>query len=363
MRAATLYQLAELTGGEVHGDGDIVLTNALPLQDAQQGCITLIDSARNLERLNRSSAAAVVMTTPLAGCKKPVLIVPNLHAAFIQIVEHLRPPHSIELRSIHPMTAVDPTAEVGEDVCIQAGVSIGPNCKIGKGCTLYAGVQILAGCQLGENCTLYPNVTLYEGTILGDRALLHASSVLGAFGFGYRQVEGRHVRTAQLGWVEVGDDVEIGVGSTIDRGSYGPTKIGHGTKIDNQVQIGHNCHIGQHNLICSQVGVAGSTTTGNYVVLAGQVGVADHITLHDHVQVGAQSGVMADLEAGSVVLGSPASPSKQHMLTVAAITRLPALRKEMRSLQKRLDQLEQASKTAGTNGEQSSCSDEQREAA
>ena len=142
---------------------------------------------------------------------------------------------------------------------------------------------------------------------------IHANAVIGADGFGYRQQDGRHVKVPQLGWVEIEDDVEIGACSTIDRGTFGPTRIGAGTKIDNLVMIGHNCQIGRHNVLCSQVGIAGSTTTGDYVVMAGQVGVADHITIGDQVTIGAKSGVAADISSNSQVLGYPARPHKEQV--------------------------------------------------
>ncbi len=147
-----------------------------------------------------------------------------------------------------------------------------------------------------------PGVVLYPGTILEDDVLIHANAVIGAYGFGYRQVQGRHERTAQLGWVHLENNVEVGAGTTIDRGTYGPTRIGAGTKLDNLIQIGHNVHIGKHNLICAQAGVAGSCSTGDYVVLGGQVGMRDHIHLGDRVMVAAQSGLANDVQSGVIVM-------------------------------------------------------------
>src|SRR5690606_14999477 len=142
---------------------------------------------------------------------------------------------------------------------------------------IHSGVSILAGSRIGAGCTLFPNVVLYEGTLVGNRVIIHANTTIGAYGFGYATVNGRHQLSAQLGHVELEDDVEIGAGTTIDRGTYDPTVIGEGTKIDDQVMVAHNCRIGKHNLLCSQVGIAGSCTTGDYVVMAGQVGIRDHV--------------------------------------------------------------------------------------
>jgi UDP-3-O-[3-hydroxymyristoyl] glucosamine N-acyltransferase len=200
-------------------------------------------------------------------------------------------------------------------------------------------VQVLDGCNLGRHCKLFPNAVLYENTVLGERVIVHAGVVLGAYGFGYTTVQGRHKLCAQLGYVEVGDEVEIGAGSTIDRGTYGPTVIGAGTKLDNLVQIGHNCRIGSHNLICSQVGIAGSSTTGDYVVLAGQVGVADHLHIADGALVGAKAGVMIDAQPGKRYLGAPAVEERQFFRTVSLLQQLPAMRKQIAELKQALAQL------------------------
>jgi UDP-3-O-[3-hydroxymyristoyl] glucosamine N-acyltransferase len=163
--------------------------------------------------------------------------------------------------------------------------------------------------------------------------------VLGAHGFGYKLVEGRHVLSSQLGFVELGPDVEVGAGSTIDRGTYGATVIGEGTKIDNLVMIAHNCRIGRHNLICSQVGVAGSTTTGDYVVMAGQVGVRDHVHIGTGAVLGAKAGVSGDVRDGVRMLGTPAVPEREQKLLFAAISKLPEMRKQLRELTRQVDAL------------------------
>jgi UDP-3-O-[3-hydroxymyristoyl] glucosamine N-acyltransferase len=204
---------------------------------------------------------------------------------------------------------------------------------------LHPGVHLMDGCLLGEDCQLFPGVVLYPDTILDSGVLVHAGSVLGAYGFGYQQRDGKHIRTSQRGWVHVESEVEIGAGVTIDRGSYGATRIGAGTKIDNQVMIGHNCQIGRHNLICSQVGLAGSCTTGDYVVLAGQVGIKDHTTLGDRLIVAAQSGVMHNLDGNQIVQGSPAIPAKTEMQRIALVQRLPQMRQSLKELERTVARL------------------------
>jgi UDP-3-O-[3-hydroxymyristoyl] glucosamine N-acyltransferase len=178
---------------------------------------------------------------------------------------------------------------------------------------------------------------LYESTVVGDRCIIHAGAVIGAYGFGYVSSPQGHVLGEQLGHVEIGDDVEIGACATIDRGTWGATRIGNGTKMDNQVQIGHNCQIGPHNLLCSQVGIAGSCRTGSFVVMAGQVGIADHINISDHSVLCAKAGVMEDLEGGQTWLGAPAKPIREQMQIFATLPRLPEIRRELRNLARQVE--------------------------
>ena len=224
----------------------------------------------------------------------------------------------------------------------RAGVSVGPFAVIGEGTQIgentvvHAATVIGRFCKLGRDTVLHPRVVLYDDCVLGDRVSVHAGVTLGADGFGYRTQHGRHIKVPQLGWVEIENDVEIGAGSTIDRGTFGPTRIGAGTKIDNLVMIGHNCQIGRHNILCGQVGIAGSCTTGDYVVMAGQAGIADHITIGAQVVVGAKSGVMCDIPDGTTVFGYPAGPGNEQMRMVATLKRVPEIRNDVKQIKKYL---------------------------
>ncbi|HSQ55637.1 MAG TPA: UDP-3-O-(3-hydroxymyristoyl)glucosamine N-acyltransferase, partial [Gemmata sp.] len=172
--------------------------------------------------------------------------------------------------------------------------------------------------------------------IIGNRVVIHANAVIGGDGFGYRTQNGSHSKVPQLGWVEIEDDVEVGAGTTIDRGTFGPTRIGMGTKIDNLVMIAHNCQIGRHNLLCSQVGIAGSCTTGEYVVMAGQVGIADHVNVGDRVLILAKSGVPSDIPSDSHMLGYPALPHKEQARVLKTLEKLPEIRKDIKRIKERL---------------------------
>ena len=342
--SVTLAELSAMTGAQLVGPAGIdqlLVVDALPLQDASFGCVTLLDSAKHLQRLAACDATAVVVPEAFPECQKPMLVVADIHATFAKIINRLRPqPVSANAPGISPQAAVAVSASIGQECSIGPHATIGEQTVIGNRCTIHAGAHIMNGCRIGDDTQIMPGVVLYPGTVIGNRVLIHANSVIGAYGFGYRLVNGCHTRTAQLGWVDIADDVEIGAGTTVDRGTYGPTRIGMGTKLDNQVHVGHNCQLGRHNLICGHVGMAGSCTTGDYVVMAGQVGLADHVHLGDRSMVGAQSGIMQDVPADQTVIGSPAMPSKRKMQEFAISARLPEMRRELRDLQKLVQRLE-----------------------
>jgi UDP-3-O-[3-hydroxymyristoyl] glucosamine N-acyltransferase len=335
----TLGELALLVAGHVIGPVDLVVHGTAPLGDAGPGQITLVDSAERGRNLAGSLASAVVCPRDFVPPGISAIAVDDVHQAFSRIVTHFRPPRAVRRIGVSPLAAVSPTAVLGEDVDVHPFATIGDDVTIGAGSTIHSGARIMAGSRLGENVTVFPNAVLYDDTHVGARSMIHASAVLGAYGFGYDQISGRHQLTAQLGNVIIGEDVEIGAGTTIDRGTYGPTVIGDGTKIDDQVMIAHNCRLGKHNMLCSQVGIAGSSTTGDYVVLAGQVGVRDHVHIGTASIVGAKGGIVNDVPDGSRYIGIPATPEREQKLRLAAVSRLPEMRHQLKALQRTVDRL------------------------
>jgi UDP-3-O-[3-hydroxymyristoyl] glucosamine N-acyltransferase len=335
----TLADLARLVKGRVIGDASRQITGANTLTAAGPDDITLLDSPDKAHRLTRCRAAAAVVPQDFQPPDRGAIQVNDVHAAFAQIVQHFRPPHASAPKGISPLAHVSPTAQIAASATIHPGATVGDHVTIGAESTIHSGAQLLAGCRIAEGVKIFPGAVLYENTRVGPRCIIHAGAVLGAYGFGYKLVEGRHVLSAQLGYVELEAEVEVGAGSTIDRGTYGATVIGEGTKIDNLVMIAHNCRIGRHNLICSQVGVAGSTTTGDYVVMAGQVGVRDHVHIGKGAVLGAKAGVSSDVRDGVAVLGCPAVPEREQKLLFALISKLPEMRKQLKELQRQMDEL------------------------
>jgi UDP-3-O-[3-hydroxymyristoyl] glucosamine N-acyltransferase len=338
--AYTLADIARLVDGTIVGDAAIPVSGVAVLADAHAGDITLVDTAERAARLGTVQAAAAIVPRGVVCAKLPTIEVDDIHAAFARLIVLFRPTRATTARGISATAHISERAHIGKNVAIHGGVTIGEDVEIGDDTTIYAGVHIMAGCKIGAAVTIYPNVVLYDDTIVGARSIIHSGVVIGAQGFGYKLVAGRHQLASQFGWVELGPDVEVGAGSTIDRGTYGPTVIGEGTKIDNLVQVAHNCRIGKHNLLCSQVGIAGSTTTGDYVVMAGQVGVRDHVHIGRGAILGAMAGITADVPEGAKMLGAPATPERDQKLIQGTIAKLPELRRQIKALQAAVDALQ-----------------------
>jgi UDP-3-O-[3-hydroxymyristoyl] glucosamine N-acyltransferase len=335
----TVRQLAELVQGKVEGDGDLVISAARPLGEAQAGDVTFVEDDKHAHLLHDCPAAAAVVPASVPPNGKVLIQVADPLNAFVTIVRHLHgrretinnPPLGVDSRA-----AVHPTAQVGPDASIEPFAVVGEGSVVGARCRLHSNAVVGRHCRLGDDVVLYPGAVLYDGTVLGNRVIVHANAVLGADGFGYRFQAGRHAKVPQLGNVEIGDDVEIGACTTIDRGTFQATRIGEGTKIDNLVQIGHNCRIGRHNLLISQMGMAGSSTTGDHVVIAGQVGVVGHIHIGDRSQIGAKAGVTKDVPPDQRMLGAPATPEREQKRILMTLEKLPDLRRDVREIKQKL---------------------------
>jgi UDP-3-O-[3-hydroxymyristoyl] glucosamine N-acyltransferase len=335
----TLHALALHLGGTAAGP-DRPLASAATLETAGPDDVTLVDAADKLPQLAKSRAGAAIVPQGSGPLDRPTIEVADVHAAFTAAVMLFRPLRAARRVGISPMAVVDPTARIAAGVDVHPHALIGADVEIGTGVVVHSGARVMAGCRIGAGTVVFPNAVLYEDTVVGAGCVIHANAVLGAYGFGYRASASGYAISAQLGWVEIGDNVEIGAATTIDRGTYGATSIGSGTKIDNLVMIAHNCRLGRHNMICSQVGVAGSTTTGDWVVMAGQCGVRDHVHIGDRAVLGARSGVSCDVQPGTTVLGEPAIELRERKLQLATISKLPEMRKELKQIAARLAAVE-----------------------
>lgn len=355
----TGQEISRLVGGTLSGPETDSVMNVQILENAGPHDATFVGDLRNLSRLRSSAARFIIVPESIASklaeySDRTFLIVrDDPETVFLLLAAHFYPARRPRIPSISATATIADSAVLGPECNVQHGAVVGNDVVMGTGCDIGAGVVIGDGCQLGDHVIIHANAVLYEDVIIGNDVIIHATCVLGADGFGYRQVNGQHERLPHLGTVRVCDNVEIGAGTTIDRAKVGETVIGAGTKIDNQVMIGHNCQIGEHNLLVSQSGFAGSVSTGSYVICAGQSGIADHVHLGDGAVIGAKAGVHRDMPGGQPYLGIPAGPATEHARQVMALKRLPEVRSTVKQLQKQVAELQQQiqSLTAGQSGE------------
>jgi len=334
-----LEQVASLVSGTLEGDGSIEIKGVRGVHDAKEGDITFLMQNKYLDALKKSKATAVFVVKPVE-VSIPQIVVEKPDLAFARLIKELHPEPRPQ-PGVHSSVVIGKKVVLGKNVTLSAGVCIGENVSIGNDVVLYPNVVIGNDCKIDDYCTLHPNVTLYRNTEMGRHVIVHAGTVIGADGFGYTLDEkGCHYKINQFGRVVIEDFVEIGANSCIDRAAMDTTLIKAGTKIDNLVQVAHNCTVGNHSILVAQVGLAGSCTLGHHVVLAGQVGLADHVTLGNQVTVTAKSGSFRDLENNAVVSGWPAVPTGTWKRYVATLPKLPDLAKKVKELESRLREIE-----------------------
>jgi UDP-3-O-[3-hydroxymyristoyl] glucosamine N-acyltransferase len=321
----SLAQLAELTGARLHdpNDGGRPVADVAPLETAGAADLTFLDNRKYLDAFARSRAGAAIVVERMIARAPPgmaLLIAAEPYKAFARAAQAFYPATPVAPQCA-ASALIDPTATIGSDcdigpfVVIAAGVRIGPDCRIGPNTVIEAGVELGADCRVGANVTL-------SHCIIGDRVVLHPGVRIGQAGFGFAPDLEGPVKIPQLGRVVIGDDVDIGANTTIDRGSGHDTVIGAGTMIDNLVQIGHNVVVGRGCILAGQVGIAGSTKLGDFVMAGGQAGLAGHLTIGSRARIGAKAGLMRDVAPGETVGGSPAVPFTLFMRQVAVLQRL-----------------------------------------
>jgi UDP-3-O-[3-hydroxymyristoyl] glucosamine N-acyltransferase len=332
-------ELAKYLGATLVGDMLVAISGVAGPANAAEEDLIYLDSPRHRERVEHSRARCVLAHAGERLPGKTIIETPNPKLAFAKAAAWLLPPEPLALAAAN---AVHATAIVAANAKIAADVSIGPYAVIEEDTEIGAGTQIDAFCfvgrgaRIGEHCRLHPRVTLYAGAQLENRVEIHAGAVIGSDGFGYVFGEGRHWKFPQIGTVRIGDDVEIGANTTIDRGSLDSTDIAHGVKIDNLVQVAHNVQIGEHSILAAQTGVSGSSVLGQRVIVGGQVGIADHCTLEDGAIAGAQAGIPTGktIRSGQTVWGTPARPLEKFKRQYAWLARLPELAERIRRLEK-----------------------------
>ncbi len=333
----TLRELADRLGGRVVGDAEVTIESIAAVEDADSTALTFATSESFLAAALASKAAAVLVDESLyTGAKnKPLLVVENARYALAQLLRALRPARP-QGPFVHERAVVEPSAHLSAGVYVGAMAYIGNGARVGGGSVIASGAYVGAEASTGEEVWLHPNASLMERCRIGDRVVLHAGSVIGSEGFGWAFIDGRLERIPQIGNVVLEDDVEVGANACIDRAQTGSTYVGAGTKIDNLVQIGHNCRIGKHCALAALTGLAGSTVIGDYVKVAGQVGFRGHMSVGSRVTIAGQSGVWGNVPDGATVSGNPARDHREDLRREVMIRRLPQLISRVDALERRL---------------------------
>ncbi|HIJ80129.1 MAG TPA: UDP-3-O-(3-hydroxymyristoyl)glucosamine N-acyltransferase [Desulfuromonadales bacterium] len=338
----TLRELADLLGGVVRGDEQRAVNGLAPLESATADKITFLANPKYAGKVAETSAGAVLMAPGGESYGRNIIEVANPYLAFAKLLTLFYTlPHPP--LGVMPGASVAPQASIGEDASIYPGAVIGSGVTVGARSVVHPGAVLYEGAVIGDDSVIHANVVVRERCRVGNRCIIQPGAVIGSDGFGYAPDGSGYYRIPQIGIVVLEDDVEVGANSTIDRAALEMTLVKRGTKIDNLVQIAHNCQIGEDCMIVSQVGISGSAKIGNHVTLAGQVGVAGHLTIGDNVMIGAQSGVPSSIPANGGYSGSPVMPHKEWLRAMAVVPRLPELKKQLSSLEKRIAELEAGS--------------------
>ncbi len=324
--------MAEWTAGELaarlelplRGDAQRRLTGAAVLDDAGPDHLAFAGGPKVFEAAVLSRAGCIIAPPEYKGTAGQTIIQsPQPRAHFAQALTLLYPPPRVD-PGVHPTAVIEDAAQIDSTASIGPFVTIGKNTHIGARTHIGAGSSIGAHVAIGEDCLLHSRVSIYERVTIGALCIIHSGAVVGADGFGFELIGGAYRKVPQVGTVEIGDSVEIGANTCIDRATLGATVVGDGTKLDNMVHIAHNCRIGKHVVIAAQTGLAGGVTIGDYAVIGGQVGMGDKVRIEPRAIVGSGAGILTSkiVRAGEPVWGTPARPLRQYLAQLAALSRL-----------------------------------------
>lgn len=340
----TAKQIAEFVGGHVEGNENATVSSFAKIEEGHKGAISFLSNPKYLHYIYETQSTIVLINEDVQLEKEvePTLIrVKNAYesvARLLQLYESMKP----KKRGVDSLAFVSPSARVGENVYIGAFAYIGDGAVIGNNTQVYPNAYVGDGVQIGEGCLIYPHVSIYQGCRLGNGVTIHSGSVIGADGFGFAPNQEGYEKIPQIGIVVIEDNVEIGANTCIDRSTMGETRIHKGVKLDNLIQVAHNCEIGENTVMSAQSGIAGSTKVGAWCMLGGQVGLAGHITIGDKVFLGAQSGVPGSLKGNQTLIGTPPMDPKNYFKSQAIFRRLPEMYRQLNELQKQVDELTKA---------------------
>lgn len=332
--AITAGAVSDLVGGELRGDPATIVSGVAPLYRAERTHVSFLASARYAELAEKAHPGVLLVSPELADTRSragAVIVVPKPHEAVLALLPQFHSP-PVRNPGVHPTVSIGRGATIGEGATLEEYVVIGAGASIAEGVWIGPHAVVGDGVRVGRDSALYAHSTLYSGTEIGERVIVQSGARVGSDGFGYVFRDGQHARVPHIGRCIIGDDVDIGANTTIDRGSIDDTVIGAGTKIDNLVQIGHNVKVGRLCLLIAQVGVSGSTQIEDGVVVAGQAGIGGHLTIGAGARIAGQSGVFGDVPAGESWSGYPARPHRESLRASAAVLRLSQIIRRLERL-------------------------------
>lgn len=343
-----LAELAQLIKADLIGERDTVVTRARPFELATEGDVTLASDPAYLARVDESRATAIIVAEPITDSTRNLLIARNPKLAFARAIDAL---HKADYKAIGVSDdlIVGRGTVLGKELSIHPRVTIGRDATIGDRVTLHPGVAVGDGCTIGDDTVICANVSIYHDCEIGSRVIIHAGTVIGADGFGFvPDEEGQQVKLLHLGRVRIDDDCEIGANCAIDRGGFEDTILRRGVKLDNLIQVGHSCDLGEDTVVAALTGFSGGTKVGRRCVIAGQVGTNQHITIGDDSTVTGQAGVTKSIGPGAIVAGTPAQDRNAWRRSQVLYSRLPEMAERLKQLEKIVDSL---TKAAGTKAE------------
>jgi UDP-3-O-[3-hydroxymyristoyl] glucosamine N-acyltransferase len=334
----TLEQIRVLIGeGEIIGSPDFVCESVASLDQAGHDQLSFVKDQRFVDQAKSSNAGALLVPIRVEGLDCNQLVVGDPYRSFGVLLVKIAEEARAQPEGPHPRAVVHETARIGDGVIIGAGAVVQPEARVGDRSVIYANVYIGQRSVIGSDTTVYPNVVIREDVVIGDRVIVHCGTVIGSDGYGFVKHEGRHLKIPQVGGVLIGDDVEIGALTTIDRATLDRTVIGRGTKIGDLCHIAHNCRIGEDVLLLPTVAVSGSVTVGDRAVLAGRSGTADNLTIGEGAVLGGTAVAFKDVPPGAQMWGNPAREMALELRIQAALRRLPEMQRDLRAVKKRLD--------------------------
>lgn len=339
----TAQQIADFLKGEIVGNPNVTVNNFSKIEEGKPQTISFLSNPKYTQYIYETDSDIVLVNddfVPEKPIKATLIKVPNAYAALASLLNMVNSLTPVKT-GIEEMSHISSSAKIGENIYVGTFAYIGDNAQIGNNCQIFPQVYIGDNVRIGDGTIIYPGVKIYKDCIVGENCILHSGCVIGADGFGFSKDNGKYNKIPQMGNVVIENDVEIGANTTIDRAVFGSTIIKQGVKLDNLIQIAHNCEIGDNTAMAAQVGIAGSTKVGENCVFGGQVGLGGHINIGKNSQIGAQAGIISNIKEGSEIIGSPAMPVKQFFRSSIIIPKLPDMYRQINTLEKELNTLKE----------------------